>query len=439
MGPLEPTHQEWADKFGELTRRKNVFYLGCLRRDELPSCFKAVDVFLLPLSSYGTNYYASHPNKLSEYFTSGRPVVAYDPQDRYGDPKEIRCGKNYEEVVSHVRDALAAPDGLAERRRSIAKEHSWDRIISAMLEKINMPKLKVIFFGMSCKFSSEVLKAVARKYELVGIVESAPRDENRRGFHNKLIGIFKRSPGLSDIARKEGVPYFYMTRNNSAALRNWLGLRGAEIGCIASLSQLIKPEIMEVFPKGIINLHPSLLPKYRGPNPWFWTYYEMERVGGLTVHYIDAGEDTGDILCQEEFPIPPGIRFAEMEKMVIRRGAALMVHALDDIAKGIQRPRPQAHIRTSARARNIDRSEPLIDWEKWPIERVWHVLNGTQAWLDALPPLPLPVRRVFSWKVDGYERCGSIKGAYGMIAKDRKGFYAAHPEGKIRLKVGLHV
>jgi hypothetical protein len=116
-----------------------------------------------------------------------------------------------------------------------------------------------------------------------------------------------------------------------------------------------------------------------------------------------------------------------------------MLSALDQIAKGIQQTRPQPRIMTLPRARNVDRHEPIIDWESWPIERVWHVLNGTQSWLDALPPPPFMVRRLWSWKIQGYERCQSIKDAYGRVSRDQKGFYAAHPEGKIRLKVGLYV
>lgn len=136
MGALESDDEEWIKKFKQLTERENVFYVGVMKREELPSCFNAVDVFLLPLSTHGTNYYASNPNKLNEYLTTGRPIVAYDPQNRYGELEEIRCGKSYEEVVSNIRDSLLRPDNLAERRKEIAEKHSWDKIVTNMMEII---------------------------------------------------------------------------------------------------------------------------------------------------------------------------------------------------------------------------------------------------------------------------------------------------------------
>jgi len=143
MGPMETDNDEWIKKFKQLTGRENVFYFGCMKREELPSCFNAVDVFLLPFSAVGMNYY-SCPNKINEYFTSGKPVVAYDPYDKYSKMEVIRCGKTYEEVVFHIRDALLRPDNLAERRKKIAREYSWDNIVPEMLEKINMDPLRGI-------------------------------------------------------------------------------------------------------------------------------------------------------------------------------------------------------------------------------------------------------------------------------------------------------
>jgi len=311
-------------------------------------------------------------------------------------------------------------------------------------------KLRVIFFGMSSRYTVDVLEKVAEKHDLVGIVESAPRHMNinatlpsrktvaKRVVGKLLKGVMK-SYRLSDVAKRNNVPYFYMTQDNLQALEIWLRSQRADIGCVASLSQLLKLDIIKIFPKGIINLHPALLPKYRGPNPWFWTYYEMERTGGVTVHYIDAGEDTGDILLQSEFPIPLGMTFTEMNDIAIRLGADLMVQALNEIVRDIQQPKTQRHLKTLPRARNIKRDEPLIDWENWPIERVWHMLKGSQPWLDALPPPSSPLQGLCSWQIQGYEKIRISGGAYGKVFKDSQGWYVALPEGRIRLKVNFRI
>lgn len=313
---------------------------------------------------------------------------------------------------------------------------------------MNFKRLSIIFFGMSGRYTVTVLEKIATKHNLVGIVESAPRHMAASATLSRHVSVVNRaltmmlkainkSYRLSDIAKKNNIPYFYLTQGNRHELENWLISLGADIGCVASFSQLLKPNIIEIFPKGIINLHPSILPKYRGPNPWFWTYFEMEKTGGVTVHYIDAGEDTGDILLQAEFPIPLGMPFRKMHDTAIRLGTRLTIQALDDIAMGIQQTTIQRHLKTFPRARNIKRNEYLIDWENWPIERVWHVLRGSQQWLDAFPFPPVRFGGMCSWQIEGYEKGKILGGGNGKISKDSKGWYIALPEGKIRLKVNF--
>ncbi len=153
-------------------------------------------------------------------------------------------------------------------------------------------------------------------------------------------------------------------------------------------SPFLFPAMMLTLPRwGFLNCHPSLLPNYRGPNPWFWQYYQMEQMGGVTIHRLDAGEDTGDILVQESFPIEPGWELARFKAVTARRGAALMVQVLQDLCTGNIHPSAQRHLPCAVRARNIRPDEPLFDWENWPIARAWHMLRGT---LDDLHSLPAP-------------------------------------------------
>ena len=271
-------------------------------------------------------------------------------------------------------------------------------------------------------------------HSVVGIIESGPRDsEDNPGSRLKifLTNLKLRIRGidyLKDIASTTNTPYMYLSRQTRSNLPDFARKVTPDIICVASLSQLLKKEVLRIPPHGSINLHPSLLPKYRGAFPWFWQYHAFEKEWGITVHFLDEGEDTGPILRQEAFHLEVGTDIFEAMKKVSPIGARLMLEAVNDIEKGVavlKAQPPHDH----PRARVISRSEKLIDWENWPLERVWHVMRGTYPWLDAVE---YPKDLYGRWKVGEMERCAA-QGEPGTLCKDDEGHYIAHEEGRIRL------
>ena len=109
---------------------------------------------------------------------------------------------------------------------------------------------------------------------------------------------------LKSFAKKEKIPYYYMNKGSDKNLENWVKCINPDIIVVYSMSQLLKENIFSIPKYGTINLHAGLLPNYRGPFPYFWMYYNTDKKGGVTVHYIDEGEDTGDIIYQEVYDIP---------------------------------------------------------------------------------------------------------------------------------------
>ena len=94
---------------------------------------------------------------------------------------------------------------------------------------------------------------------------------------------------------------------------------------------------------GIVNVHPSLLPRYRGPNPLYWVLDRGERETGVTVHYVDEGIDTGDIILQETLAIGPGDTEITLQRRSATLGAELLVRAVTLIAGGGAPRRAQRH------------------------------------------------------------------------------------------------
>lgn len=113
---------------------------------------------------------------------------------------------------------------------------------------------------------------------------------------------------------------------------------------VAALTQILKPVVISVPPLGCINVHPALLPRYRGVAPSYWMLKNRERFAGVTIHYIDEGIDTGDIITQETFEIEDH----DDERSLVARSAAmaarLMVETVRRLAAGESLPRrPQDH------------------------------------------------------------------------------------------------
>ena len=176
------------------------------------------------------------------------------------------------------------------------------------------------------------------------------------------------------------------------SLEAWIRERNPDVIVVYSMSELLRKNIWSLPRLGTINLHPSLLPSYRGPNPFFAMYADMTPEGGVTVHYIDDGEDTGDILAQASFPIPLEMRSSEFVRITQERGAALMVEVLEKLASGETAGTRQPTTSPTPRAQNLTIKEmwERIDWDSWPTERIFHCLRYLEPRLHEIESLELP-------------------------------------------------
>jgi len=293
--------------------------------------------------------------------------------------------------------------------------------------------MRLIYIGKSHAFSLLPLRALEQAHEVVGYVEAAPREAGAAPRWPAVAAarrVWSGGSAMQSRAERAGRPYLALTKERPEELASLLTESGAELLCIASLSQLLPEAVLAIPKHGAINLHPSLLPKYPGPFPVLWQYLAFERTWGVTVHTVDAREDAGAILEQEPFEVETGTPLDELLARATSIGSRLMRKAVDDLAAGTSRPRPQTGER-GPRARAVRPDEPLIDWEGWPIERVWHALRGTQPWLNALAHPRFQSR---DWFVLDLAR-GESSGAPGSVGKDDGGYFAAHREGKIRLRL----
>ena len=266
-------------------------------------------------------------------------------------------------------------------------------------------------------------------HEIVGILESMPRgyDASKKTI---LLDLLKKLYSLANrgnvflpgFCKNKGIPYNFLWAGNSEHIEGWLRALQPDLIVIFSMSQLLREDVLRIPRLGVINLHPSFLPEYRGPNPDFWQYHDMEMNPGITIHYVDPGEDTGDIIYQERIFVPLGTKSPErLDKLIGELGVPLLLKALDAVAQGNAPRVPQPAQSPTKRARNlkIEEYKRIIDWERWPIERIWHVLCGTELWLDAVPP-PAGLLSGQRWSIKDYEKIESSVGPTGTIGRHKR-------------------
>ena len=297
---------------------------------------------------------------------------------------------------------------------------------------------------------SRILEPVATSgHTLVGIIESAPRNHKqgsrlrqlRRVLGKMSAGLGGGSNSLESYAKNKNIPYRYMTSSDDPGLEGWVRSLSPDLIVVFSMSQLLKEKIFSIPAYGSINLHTAFLPEYRGPNPDFWHYYDMQMEPGATVHYIAKGEDTGDIIYQERIFIPLGTKSpARLDKLIGEVGVSLVLKAMHAIQDGNAPRLPQAEVSPTRRARNVLPQEhhELIDWGAWPVERIWHVLRGTELWLNALAQ-PEGMYKGQRWTIEGYDQDGTESNEgkdvlrAGQIYNEAGRYFVACNDGKIYL------
>lgn len=290
-----------------------------------------------------------------------------------------------------------------------------------------------MLFGQSLDYSLRVLRQLVGRVALVGIVEACPRP---RPEASRLEEALKRALGRPDLraqARGLGVPHLFATRENLPDLIRFVRQVRADAGAIASFPRLLPEEAIAAFPRGILNLHPSLLPAYRGPLPVLWQYYRQEQQGGVTVHFIDRGEDTGDIVAQA----PARLALDESGSVYLARcgelGGAMLAQALQAIEAGRAQRRPQRDSPCPFRARGLRRGERLLDFRSLPVAQTFHALQGGDNLLGLLLPEPAGLLRHLELAPSGYDsrRTALPAGQYGW---DGVRPFIAHAEGRILLR-----
>jgi len=262
--------------------------------------------------------------------------------------------------------------------------------------------------------------------------------------------IFSASHGLPVATATIGQPLF----TNRSAFR-WFGSASelamkisatkANVLLSAGCHHILSQEVIQSLEFGCFNVHPSLLPKYRGYSPIFWQYQQGDRQAGVTVHRMDSGVDTGAVVCQEGFEIPLGSPLSEVVPLYSAAAGRLVATLMGLVVTRQVPTRRQDDLPGLLIARKPKAEDYRIEWDRWPLERIWHFLRMDQAVADRSIALIDDTgegkesiatgdrEQSFCWEVGRIE-WDSTSGVSGTVIKDAQGYAIHHPEGKIRLR-----
>lgn len=229
--------------------------------------------------------------------------------------------------------------------------------------------MRVAFFGTP-EFAVPALVRLLESRHRVEVVVSRP--DKPVGRHQVMT-----APPVITLAERRGIrseqPRSLKDPSSAEAL-----LEGLDAAVVVAYGRLIPEELLRIPRFGFINLHPSLLPRHRGPSPIQWALVCGDRTTGVTTMQIDAGMDTGPILLQREIRIDPGEDADALSGRLAALGAELVVETLDRLEAGEIEPRPQPDQGASVTPM-LRRSFAKVDWSM-PARQLVSRLRGLSSW-----------------------------------------------------------
>jgi methionyl-tRNA formyltransferase len=234
--------------------------------------------------------------------------------------------------------------------------------------------LRIVFCGTPA-FAVPTLRALAAQpdFQIAGVVTQPDRPRGR----GQEVSI---SP-VKSAALEAAIPVYQPERIKEQAAQEYFNTAAADAVVIIAYGQIIPARLIAIPRLGWINLHGSLLPKYRGAAPIHWAVANGETRTGLTTMQIDAGLDTGPMLLKYETEIGPDETSPELYARLAEAGAPLMVETLRGLAEGTLKPTPQDDSQKSF-APPLKKEDGRIDWSL-RADQIYNRMRGFQPWPGA--------------------------------------------------------
>ena len=283
--------------------------------------------------------------------------------------------------------------------------------------------MKIVFMGTP-DFAEKSLEAVYNAgHEILAVVTNPDRPKGR--------GMKMVASPVKEFAVSKDLKIYQpeKVRKNIEFIEEIKALE-PDVICVVAYGKILPKEILEIPKLGCINVHGSLLPKYRGAAPIQWAVINGEKVTGVTTMYMDVGMDTGDMILKEKTEIAPDETTGELWDRLAIIGADLLVKTLEQIENKTAPRIPQGE--DFSMAPMLEKEMSKIDWESKTAQEIKNLVRGLNPIMGTYSYLN--GKKIKIWKVDVVEADSKdIKNGTVLKSDSKDGLYIKAEDGVIKV------
>ena len=293
--------------------------------------------------------------------------------------------------------------------------------------------MRILFMGTP-DFAEVSLEAVYNSgHEIIGAVTNPDKPKGR--------GMKMIASPVKEFALEKNIPIYQplKIRNNIEFIEEIKRLN-PDVICVVAYGKILPKELLEIPKLGCINVHGSLLPKYRGAAPIQWAVLNGDKTTGITTMYMDEGMDTGDMILKQEVEIGKDETTGELWNRLSKIGGELLIETLKQLEQGIAPRIKQGEEFTTAPM--LDKEMAKIDWENKTATEIKNLVRGLNPIMGAYSYIN--GKKIKLWKVQHLEeeefctiknfdkqKLHNIENGTILISNDKEGLYIKAKDGVI--------
>ena len=246
--------------------------------------------------------------------------------------------------------------------------------------------MRIVFMGTPDFAAASLEKLIEEGFEIAGVFTQPDKPKGR--------GMEMSFSPVKELALKNNLPVYQPAKMRDGEAFELVKSLEPDILVVVAYGKILPDDILALPKYGAVNVHGSLLPKYRGAAPIQWSVLNGDKVTGVSTMYLASEMDTGDVIYTDSTEIGEYETSGELFDRLMAMGAELLAKTLHDIEAGIAPREPQDHSRATY-VGQLDKSICPIDWNKTPREVLKHIY-GLQPWPVATMELEGKTYRVFA-------------------------------------------
>ena len=277
--------------------------------------------------------------------------------------------------------------------------------------------MRIVFMGTPDFAAASLKKLIDKKYDIAAVFTQPDKPRDR--------GMKLSYSPVKELALENNIPVYQPTKLRDGTATELIKSLDPDILVVVAYGRILPDDMLEVPKYGAINVHASLLPKYRGAAPIQWAVLNGDKITGVTTMYLASEMDTGDIIYTTETEIGEFETSGELFDRLMIMGAELLDRTLRDIEAGTAPRTPQDHNKASY-VKMLDKSLSPIEWAKTPRE-VIKQKYGLQPWPVATAELDGKVFKIYSAE---YTQNKTDKAPGSVVSAGKKGIEIACLDGE---------